>query len=131
MLSAVVDRMAVGDGLKDGELVAVVIMGAVEMTDAVFVAPTVVPVKRKGHRDINRKFTFSKADSGDAVCPIFHFGRNKTNCLTSEGQTGDTGAGERHHCIYSQSGGCGNRRAAHKARCARHLREGVTGRIER
>lgn len=67
MLSAVVDRMAVGDGLKDGELVAVVNMGAVEMTDAVFVAPTVVPVKRKGHRDINRKFTFSKADLGDAV----------------------------------------------------------------
>lgn len=40
--------MAVGDGLKDGELVAVVTMGAVEMTDAVFVAPTVVPLKRRG-----------------------------------------------------------------------------------
>lgn len=34
----------VGDGLKDGELLAVVTMDAVEITDAVFVGPTVVPV---------------------------------------------------------------------------------------
>lgn len=34
----------VGDGLKDGELFAVVTMDAVEITDAVFVGPTVVPV---------------------------------------------------------------------------------------
>lgn len=40
--------MAVGDGLKDGELGAVVTVGAVEMTDAVFVA--VVPLKRKRGR---------------------------------------------------------------------------------
>lgn len=45
MLSVVVDSIVVGDGLKDGELVAVVTIGAVEMTDAVFVAPTVVPLR--------------------------------------------------------------------------------------
>lgn len=48
LLSVVVDWMAVGDGLRDGELVAVVTKGVVEMTDAVFVAPTVEPWKRMG-----------------------------------------------------------------------------------
>lgn len=43
--------MVVGDGLKDGELVAVVTMGAVEMTDAVFVAPTVVPLKKRREKE--------------------------------------------------------------------------------
>lgn len=38
--------MVVGEGLRDGELVAVVTKGVVEMTDAVFVAPTVVPERR-------------------------------------------------------------------------------------
>lgn len=37
LLSVVVAWLVVGDTLKDGELVAVVITGAVEMTDAVFV----------------------------------------------------------------------------------------------
>lgn len=45
LLSAVVDRT--GDGLRDGELVAVVTIGVVEMTDAVFVAPPVVPLRKK------------------------------------------------------------------------------------
>lgn len=44
LLSVVVDWTVVGDGLNDGELVAV---GAVEMTDAVFEAPTVVPLEKK------------------------------------------------------------------------------------
>lgn len=44
LLSAVVDRT--GDGLRDGELVAVVTIGVVEMTDAVFVAPPVVPLRK-------------------------------------------------------------------------------------
>lgn len=34
----------VGDGLKDGELFAAVTIDALEITDAVFVCPTVVPV---------------------------------------------------------------------------------------
>ena len=44
LLSAIVDSIVsvFKDGLKDGEL-AVVSMGEVEMTDAVFVAPAVVP----------------------------------------------------------------------------------------
>lgn len=45
LLSAVVERT--GDGLRDGELVAVVTIGVVEMTDAVFVAPPVVPLRKK------------------------------------------------------------------------------------
>lgn len=47
LLSVVEDWIVVGDGLKDGELVTVVTIGAVEMTDAVFVAPTVEPLRRK------------------------------------------------------------------------------------
>lgn len=40
-------------GLTDGELVDVATIGVVEMTDAVFVAPTVVPWWRE-----NSKFKF-------------------------------------------------------------------------
>lgn len=48
--------MVVGDGLKDGELVAVVTIGVVEMTDAVFVAPTVVPLEESEEiKDICKK----------------------------------------------------------------------------
>lgn len=48
LLSAVVDWILVGDGLNDGELATVVTIGAVDMTDAVFVAPTVVPLEKGG-----------------------------------------------------------------------------------
>ena len=46
LTSADVDRAVVRDGLKEGELAAVII-GAVEMTDAVFVTPTDVPSERR------------------------------------------------------------------------------------
>lgn len=45
LLSVVVFWTDVGVGLNDGELVAV---GVVEMTDAVLVAPTVVPLEENG-----------------------------------------------------------------------------------
>lgn len=71
------------------------------------------------------------------VCHLFIFCLSliKVNCLsriwlTCEGQTGDTGAGERHHCIYSQSGGCVNRWTAHKACCAGHLEDRHSIRIK-
>lgn len=57
LLSVVVGWMAVGDGLKDGELVAVVTMGVVEMTDAVFVDPTVEPCKENRGQHFSKKFT--------------------------------------------------------------------------
>lgn len=126
LLSVVVDWMAVGDGLRDGELVAVVIMGVVEMTDAVFVAPTVEPGKRNRRESTGTSVRSSHL--GKAVSYNFPFGQNKKNSLTSKGQTG---AGKRQHCIYSQSGGCGDCWAAHKACCARHLTKGVTERIKR
>lgn len=44
LLSAILAWLMVGGGLKDGELFAVVTIDAVEITDAVFVGPTVVPV---------------------------------------------------------------------------------------
>lgn len=44
-----------------------------------------------------------------------------TEKQTSERQTGDTGAGERHHCIYSQSRRCVYSWTANKACCAGHL----------
>lgn len=53
-----------------------------------------------------------------------------THVHTCERQTGDAGAGERHHCIYSQSGGCVNSWTAHKACCAGHLGNRVTEKIE-
>lgn len=43
LVSAVSDLIVIGDELIDGELVAMVTKGAVEMTDAVFVSPAVVP----------------------------------------------------------------------------------------
>lgn len=43
LLSAILAWLMVGDGLKDGELFAVVTIDAVEITDAVFVGPTVAP----------------------------------------------------------------------------------------
>lgn len=44
---------------------------------------------------------------------------------TCERQTRDTGAGERHHWVYSQSGGCINSWTAHKTCCAGHLRKRI------
>lgn len=43
------------------------------------------------------------------------------NTLTSESQTGDAGAVERHHWVYSQCGGCVNSWTVNKACCAGHL----------
>lgn len=51
LLSAVMDWLVAGD---DDELVAVVTIGALEMTDVVFVAPTVVPLVIKVKENVRK-----------------------------------------------------------------------------
>lgn len=114
LLSVVVEWLLVWDVLKDGELVAVETTGAVEMTDAVFVAPTVVPCWRQKKK--LKWICNQHLPLGIHACTkwIVH-------THTCERQIGDAGVGERHHWVYSQSGGCGNSWAAIKACCAGHL----------
>lgn len=96
---------AVGEGLSEGEDVAVVITGAVEMTDAVLVIaePIVVPGGRKGSFkdcEVNKRTFF------------------RLFLPTSETDAGDTSAGERQNWVYSHRSRCAT---GHKTCCTRCL----------
>lgn len=91
---------AVGEGLSEGEDAALVIKGAVEMTDAVLVVaePIVVPEGRKG----------SFKD-----CEV-----NKRTFFRLFLPTSETDAGERKNWVYSHCSRCAT---GHKTCCTRCL----------